>query len=399
MQAVAGEPADRQVDLRLAHQPPIGDDAQKEPRQHQPDRISRTPASGSIPGRPTPRGVQIAPLLAQPAEVEHPLDTGQHGVVGDELTKRAEPQTKTSSRSRPSRPSLAIPSLAASADGIRNQRPRQRPHRRTLAGAIPWAPAELAHARRRPSARPAPARLQEDRPEIAAGVESRARWRAAYEEVRRRHLAGETLVAIGQDTGLARATVRKYAHAEVFPERAASGPGPSRLDPYVAYIERRTDEGCEDAMALWREVREFGYDGTPRQVQRFVAQRRSAPAARTPRKWLGRVAAWARVDAAPTLPSSKALAGMLVQPATALPEHAAAAVARVEQDAEAARVAGLARRFTALVRCCGIQSGERLPDSCGALNAWIAEARMCGTTASRPSPRGSGTTSPRCAPR
>ena len=64
-------------------------------------------------------------------------------------------------------------------------------------------------------------------PEIAAGVENRARWRAAHEEVRRRYLAGETLVAIGQATGLARATVRKYAHAEVFPERAASGPGPS----------------------------------------------------------------------------------------------------------------------------------------------------------------------------
>jgi hypothetical protein len=40
---------------------------------------------------------------------------------------------------------------------------------------------------------------------------------------------------------------------------------------------------------------------------------------------------------------------MLVQPVTALPGHAAAAVARVEQDAEAARVVGLARRFTALV--------------------------------------------------
>ena len=215
-------------------------------------------------------------------------------------------------------------------------------------------------------------------PEIAAGVEGRARWRAAYEEVRRRHLAGETLLAIGQATGLARATVRKYAHAEVFPERAASGPGPSRLDPYVAHLARRMAEGCEDAMALWREVREFGYDGTPRQVQRFVAQRRSAPAARTPRKWLGRAAAWAGMDAAPTLPSSKALAWMLVQPAAALPEHAAAAVARVEQDPEAARVAGLARRFTALVRCCGIQSGDRLPDPCGALDAWIAEARMCG---------------------
>ena len=70
---------------------------------------------------------------------------------------------------------------------------------------------------------------------------------------------------------------------------------------------------------------------------------------------------------------------MLVQPAAALPEHAAAAVARVEQDPEAARVAGLARRFTALVRCCGIQSGERLPDPWHARSTpGSACARMCG---------------------
>ena len=41
---------------------------------------------------------------------------------------------------------------------------------------------------------------------------------------------------------------------------------------------------------------------------------------------------------------------MLAQPAAALPGHAAAAVSRTLQDAEAARVADLARRFTTLVR-------------------------------------------------
>ena len=189
-----------------------------------------------------------------------------------------------------------------------------------------------------------------------------------------------TLMAIGRATGLAHGTVRKCAHAQSFPERAASGPGPSRLDPYVAHLERRIAEGCEDAMALWREVQELGYDGTPRQVQRFVARRRSAPAARTLRKWLGRLdaAAHAEANATAALPSSKALAWMLVQPTTALPGHAAAEVARVEQDAEAARVADLARRFTALVRRCGVESDERHPDPCGALETWITEARTCG---------------------
>ena len=35
VQSVADEPADRQIDLRLSHQPPIMDDAEQEARQHQ----------------------------------------------------------------------------------------------------------------------------------------------------------------------------------------------------------------------------------------------------------------------------------------------------------------------------------------------------------------------------
>ena len=86
--------------------------------------------------------------------------------------------------------------------------------------------------------------------EAAAGADSRARWLAAYEDVRRRNLAGEALLAIGRATGLAQATVRKYAYAESFPERAVRRPGRSILDPFIAHLEARMAEGCEDAMAL-----------------------------------------------------------------------------------------------------------------------------------------------------
>ena len=88
----------------------------------------------------------------------------------------------------------------------------------------------------------------------AASIDSRARWLAAYEDVRRRRLAGEKLLAISRSTGLARATVRKYAHADIFPERAVRPPGRSNLDPYVAHLEARLAAGFEDAMALWRDV-------------------------------------------------------------------------------------------------------------------------------------------------
>ena len=70
-----------------------------------------------------------------------------------------------------------------------------------------------------------------------------------------------------------------------------------------------------------------------------------------------------------------------MQPVAALPPHAAAAVARVEEDGEAARVASLARRFTELVRGCGVGCDEPHPAPCNNLDMWLAEARACGVRA------------------
>ena len=47
-------------------------------------------------------------------------------------------------------------------------------------------------------------------------------------------------------------------------------------------------------------------------------------------------------------------------------------------------VARLARRFTALVRACGVrgrQEGHAPADPAAEFNAWLAEARACGTPA------------------
>lgn len=54
---------------------------------------------------------------------------------------------------------------------------------------------------------------------------------------------------------------------------------------------------------------------------------------------------------------------------------------RVEQDHEAARVARLARRFTALVRRCGLAHADPHPDPCGEFDVWLAEAQICGVRA------------------
>ncbi|MGY2052254.1 ISL3 family transposase [Methylobacterium sp. JK268] len=219
-------------------------------------------------------------------------------------------------------------------------------------------------------------------PEREAGAESRARWRALYDEVRRRRAGGETLLGIARAMGLARATVRKFASAETFPARLPHGAGPSLLDPHVAYLVGRIGEGCENAMALWREIRECGYPGTSRQVHRFVAERRTRPV-RSGRKPRHERSVTPNRPAEDTrLPPARQLAWLLVQPLSALEAADAAVVTRVEQDDTARAIADLARRFTTLVRTAGV-GGIAAASQAGAtdIDAWIAQARACGAPA------------------
>jgi len=219
-------------------------------------------------------------------------------------------------------------------------------------------------------------------PELEAGAESRTRWQAIYDGVRRRHASGETLLGIARAMGLARATVRKYAAADTFPVRQPHGAGPSLLDPHVGYLVRRTGDVCENALALWREIRERGYPGTSRQVHRFVAERRTKPfrSGRKPRH--ARVAMPEQPAAGTPLPSARQLAWLLVQPTSALDAAAVATVAHVERDEATKAVADLARRFTALVRASGVDrttTGGR--DDAADFGRWITEARACGAPA------------------
>jgi transposase len=120
------------------------------------------------------------------------------------------------------------------------------------------------------------------------GWGNRARRLELYEEVRRRHHAGEALLAIARTMKLARGTVRKYAQAEDFPERAPR-PRHSIIDPHLGYLHARLAEGCEDAAALWREIRAQGFTGTAKQIRRWLSERRTKPARTAPHRWRGRM--------------------------------------------------------------------------------------------------------------
>jgi len=210
--------------------------------------------------------------------------------------------------------------------------------------------------------------------EALARTEARGRWEAFYEDVQHRRAAGQSLRRIHRETGLARATVRKYAFSNTFPCHGLRGPAPSILDPYLDYLHARLEAGCENAMQLWREARDRGFAGTPKQVRRWLSERRSRPAKTTTRQW--RALAAKPETALLALPSPQRLSWLLLREAEELSSEEAALVARVRQDDEAATVVDLARRLCQIVRRAGLR--ERQDDlSLKAFETWLAEARNC----------------------
>ncbi|NTX41686.1 ISL3 family transposase [Myxococcus sp. CA033] len=216
--------------------------------------------------------------------------------------------------------------------------------------------------------------------EAHARAESRSRHVAAYEAVQRRHLAGEPLLRISHTLGLARGTVRKYAAAEVFPERAARVPRPSILDPYLEYLTRRQAAGCENACELWREIRAQGFRGTSRQVHRWLQVRRTVRPRAGARGYPGGNW-WSKGTSPDALPSPKQLAWLCVKRPSELTSAETATLARIEQDEEASRVVALTRRFCELVRSRGVSQRARPTRSCRPFEAWLGEARACGVRA------------------
>ena len=214
--------------------------------------------------------------------------------------------------------------------------------------------------------------------EVRAGVVARDRWRALYDDVRRRHAAGEPLMRIARTLGLARGTVRRFAASATLPETGARPIAASSLDPFLAYLSARHEEGCENGLQLWRELQARGYTGHSRQIHRWLQARRRVPAP-TQSKASRRAAAEqlaARAAAPPRLPSPRQLAWL----GTLLPHErssdGAATIARITQDTEVAQVLALTQRFVALVR-------ERpAPEAATAtLAAWLKEAGRCGVRA------------------
>ena len=239
-----------------------------------------------------------------------------------------------------------------------------------------------------PTGSPAPARdhaFPRSRTDQAAAREVQLRRIARHAEVQCRRAAGQSIMAIARAIPLAPGTVRRYASTDQAPERGARAVGPSGLDPWLAHLERRLAQGCENGLQLVRELRPLGYAGGSRQVHKGLQSRRTRPARNTPRRWREAEGEAASRSGA-RLPGPKALAWIMAMPQTRQSTPEAATLARILQDPEAVTLHGLVQRFAALVREAGVSGG---PSTSGwaervrAFEAWAADTKACGIRAAQ----------------
>jgi transposase len=102
----------------------------------------------------------------------------------------------------------------------------------------------------------------------------RSRRLERYNAVLALHAKGVSARQIARSLDLDRQTVRKYIHAGAFPEIGPRAKRPSLLDPHRAYLRRRWDEGCHNAMQHFRELKGRGFAGQRAIVADAVARLR-----------------------------------------------------------------------------------------------------------------------------
>jgi transposase len=95
--------------------------------------------------------------------------------------------------------------------------------------------------------------------------------------VRDLHRQGLGVRAIARQLRIGRRVVRQYLAAPSFPERAPNRPRRTVLTPYEPYLRMRWEAGCQNAAALWRELRAQGFTGTDSFVRQQVRRWRITP--------------------------------------------------------------------------------------------------------------------------
>lgn len=148
---------------------------------------------------------------------------------------------------------------------------------------LPSAPAESSPNETGASSTPSPpAQVTEKRalpPAEQNQVAGRARRQEKFDQVRQLKQAGYSDRAIGRHMKMSAKTVHKYGEAESCPYYPAGRMSPSKLTPWLPYLEQRWQAGCTNASQLWREISQKGFSGSLGLVIRWaVSQRKLLPA-------------------------------------------------------------------------------------------------------------------------
>lgn len=98
---------------------------------------------------------------------------------------------------------------------------------------------------------------------------------ARYQQVRALHAEGLSQRVIARQLHISIHVVRHFLQADHFPERATRRPVASKLDPFLPFLEQQLAADHDNALQLWRELRDqHGYKGSRALVSRWVAHHR-----------------------------------------------------------------------------------------------------------------------------
>jgi transposase len=124
--------------------------------------------------------------------------------------------------------------------------------------------------------------------ELAASQASRLRRQASYHEVVTLYQQGKSMAAIVEQLHLSPTTVRTYIYAGAFPERATHFLRKGQLGSYLPYLERRVQEGCDNASLLLRELRDQGVSKGYKVVNTWLREYLQKPGRRSSEQELSR---------------------------------------------------------------------------------------------------------------
>lgn len=113
-------------------------------------------------------------------------------------------------------------------------------------------------------------RPREPVPVEKARLARRAGRYARYQQVMEWRGQGVTAKDIAHRLAMSERTVRRWLAAGTFPDASRRRKRHSSFDAFAPYVLKRWNEGQRNGVALWREIREQGYEGSERAVYRYL---------------------------------------------------------------------------------------------------------------------------------